>query len=646
MLTGKGLTGKGRRRSPSTGSGHEASTGSGHEASTGSGHEASTGSGHAPSTGSGRRKGRAVGVALAAVLALAACQAQSGGQNQIQSEQPVPGGTLNMLGVGDVDYMDPNISYYSIGYLGLRMWSRQLFTYPAIDGKTTQVVPDAAAQLPTQDNGGISADGLTYTVKLRPGLKWNSSPERAVVAADFVRGIERTCNPVQPFGGIPDFENLIKGYASFCDGFAKVSQKPAAMKQYIQGHSISGVKAPDDATLVFTLTQPATYFVDMLAMSAFSAAPVEWLDYAPASQDLAHHLLSDGPYQVQSWNPTKQIVFTRNPAWDPASDPVRKAYVDNITVNETVSQDSIQQQLQTGSPTADMEWDAGPPTSQVPGLIAAKDPRLNLGETASSNPYVVFNVASPNNNGAMGKLAVRQALEYAINRDHLIQVLGGPQVNDPLTHVLPSDILGSTQSDLYPYDQAKAKSLLAQAGYPHGLTLKFLYRNTTEASQKSFQTIQQDLSQVGITVVGVPSPNADFYTKYLEVPSVAKRGVWDLSLAGWGADWYGDAALSFFEPLFAGKPAFPPQGSDFGLYDSSATNALIKQATLAKTQDQAASLWGQADHQVMADAAFYPITNPRNVNYHAAQVNNAIYIPAIQNFDPTNVWLSKDKQGG
>jgi peptide/nickel transport system substrate-binding protein len=146
-------------------------------------------------------------------------------------------------------------------------------------------------------------------------------------------------------------------------------------------------------------------------------------------------------------------------------------------------------------------------------------------------------------------------------------------------------------------------------------------------------------------VVGVPSPNADFYVKYLQAPSVAKRGVWDLSLAGWGADWYGNAAESFFNPLFSGQPSFPPIGSNYGLYDDPATDTLIKQAVSAPTLGAASALWAKADAKVMADAAFFPITNPLNPNYHASQVNNAIYVPAIQNFDPTNVWLSKNVQG-
>ena len=48
----------------------------------------------------------------------------------------------------------------------------------------------------------------------------------------------------------------------------------------------------------------------------------------------------------------------------------------------------------------------------------------------------------------------------------------------------------------------------------------------------------------------------------------------------------------------------------------------------------------------MKDAAFFPITNPISANYHAAQVHNAVYIPAFQNFDPANVWLAAGKQGG
>jgi peptide/nickel transport system substrate-binding protein len=550
-----------------------------------------------------------------------------------------------MLGSGDIDYMDPNISYYSIGYLALRLWSRQLFTYPAQPGDTTTAVPDLATEMPTVSNGGISKDGKTYTITIRQGAKWNTTPARQVTAADEVRGVKRTCNPVQPFGGIPDFATLIQGYQQFCSGFAKAGTSPAAITKYLDNTDLPGVVAKNERTVVFHLTQPATYFVDMLTLPAFSPAPEEVMKYVPASQQLGQHQVSDGPYQVDAWNPTKQITFSRNPAWDAATDPVRKAYVDKVVIDETVSQESTQQQLQTGTAGADMEFNNFPPPSQLPGLIAAKDPQLNLGDTSSSNPYIVFNTVSPNNGGALGTVAVRQALEYALNRSHIVQVLGGPKVNPPLSHVLPSNVSGSQSIDLYPHDAAKAKQLLQQAGVS-GMTLKFLYRPDSEGSRKAFQAAQQDLSQVGINVKGVPAPSADFYTKYLQVPSAARSGVWDLALAGWGADWYGNAALSFFAPLFSGQPSFPPVGSNYGFYDSARTTSLIDQAKAAPTESQSSSLWQQADEQVMKDAAFFPITQPVQANYRAAQVHNAVYVEAMQNFDPTNVWLSADTQGG
>jgi peptide/nickel transport system substrate-binding protein len=590
-------------------------------------------------------------VSVTAIITAACGAGESGGGSTADEGKPVKGGTLNMLGVGDVDYMDPNISYYSGGYLGLRLWSRQLFTFAAKKGATDKPALDLAADFPTTDNGGISADGKTVTIKMRDDVKWNTTPARPITAQDFVRGVKRTCNPIQPFGGTTDFDFLFEGYKKFCADFiapysadgAKPAT-PADIAKYIENTPLPGVEAKDATTIVFHLTQPAAQMVDMLTLPAFSPAPVEVLKYAPGSTELGQHQISDGPYKIDSYQPTKSISFSRNPNWDASTDPIRKAYVDKVEVNETGQQESIQQQLEADTPEADMAWDTFPPPTTVPGLIKKKDPNLSIGDTSSSNPYVIYNFASPNNNKLMSNLKFRQALSYALNRDNLVQVLGGKEVNAPLTHVLPKGIDGSQDYDPYKNNLDKAKSLMKEAGVTGNITLKFLYRNESEGSSKSFQTIQQDLSKVGITIKGVPASNADFYTKYLQVPKQARDGVWDLSLAGWGSDWYGNAALTYFRPLFYGKPSFPPNGSNFGLYDSSKANDLIDQATAAPDAADALKLWAEADKQVMDDAAFFPITNPKTANYKASHLHNAVYMEAFQQFDPANVWIDKDKQ--
>lgn len=599
-----------------------------------------------------KKSKRRISVVAAGLTATALITAGCGGGEggSADAGDPVKGGTLNMLGVGDVDYVDPNVTYYSAGYMLARMYSRQLVTFPAVEGKTEEVVADMATELPTTDNGGVSADGKTYTFTIRDGVKWNTSPERAVTADDFVRGIKRTCNPIQPFSAISYLTSLLDGMQKFCDDFqapyAKEGSKPATaadIEKYVEGTDLPGVEAKDDKTIVFHLTRPASYFVDMLALSAFSPAPVEVLKYAPGSAELGKNQISDGPYKIDKYDPTKTIELSRNPAWDPETDEVRKAYVDKIVISETGEQSNIQKQLELGDKKADMAWDTFPLATDVPALQKKKDKNLTISPTSSSNPYLVYNMASPNNGGAMAKLEFRQGLSHAIDRDNVIQVLGGKTLNAPLTHVLPETILGGKDDyDLYPKDEAKAKDLLKKAGAATP-TLKVLYRNESNGSTKTFETLQSDLGKVGIKVEGVSSSNADFYTKYLQQKAQAQKGVWDIAIAGWGADWYGNSALSYFLPLYSGKTSFPPNGSNFGLYEDEEVNKAIEEAAQVDI-DQAEAKWAAVDKLVMADAPYYPLTSPRTPNYHAEHLHNTVQMDVFQNYDPTNVWIEKASQ--
>ena len=307
------------------------------------------------------------------LLLLAACGGSSGGTSTgaPPTGTPTNGGTLKLLGSGDVDHLDPASAYYTVSYTLERAFTRQLVSYPASSDLTTAttVAPDLATSLPTTSNGGITNGDKTYTFHLRTDAQWNTSPARAVTAADVVRGLQRICNPASPSGGLTYYEDTIAGFTQFCDGFAKVNAAdPAAMASYMNGHQISGVTTPDTSTVVINLTQPASDFLNILALPFASAAPVEYLKYVPDGATFRQHTLSDGPYAITSYQPGRSIVLDRNPAWTQASDPLRHQHVATIDITQGQGSDqAVQQQLQAGHRRPELGpagADGGPPGPQ------------------------------------------------------------------------------------------------------------------------------------------------------------------------------------------------------------------------------------------------------------------------------------------
>jgi peptide/nickel transport system substrate-binding protein len=570
------------------------------------------------------------------------------------SGAPQRGGTLNEVGVSDVDYMDYDVGYYTTDYQVSRLMTRQLYGWQAVPGHTTTPAPDLATAMPV-----ISDNGLKQTVTLRSGVMWNTSPARAVTAADVVRGIKRACNPSPiSFGGMADFEATIQGMSAFCAGYpAKAASDAAALKSYVEGHNVSGITTSGNS-ITFTLTRPAPWLVGAMTLTPFSAVPIEAENALPGTPGVYDHMYSDGPYQMVSYTPKKEIKFTRNPVWNASTDPLRKAYVNAINIDETGNQTTIYQQVGTGSPSLGMTWDSLPPPADTPDMlnsIKSGGHNVNLGDTFQSNPYLVFNTVSPNDGNALGKAEVRQALSYGIERSQLQKVLGGAVVNPPLTHILPAGIDGSQDVpsgyNPYPYDQAKAKSMLAAAGFTASkpLQIKYLYRSDSQGSTSVFNNVSSQLNALGsVKVTGVATNQSDFYGKYLYAPSSksnpspAYKGTWDIAAAGWGPDWFGNSALTYFNPLYSSPGGFPANGgSNFGYFSSSAVNNLINQALGQPVEAQADKYWAQADQQVMKEAAIYPITSALALAEHAPYVHNAVYMSVFQQFDAANVWLSK-----
>jgi ABC-type transport system substrate-binding protein len=584
--------------------------------------------------------------ALAGVLAgaLAGCGGGGGGGDEGGGKDG-RGGTLRIVGSSDPDHLDPASGYTFASLALTRTFARPLFLTRSsnVFEETVPIQADVAAQVPTKENGGISADGTTYTIKLRTGVAWNTRPAREVTAADYVRGLKRLCNPASPSGGQGYYRSTILGMEAYCKAYAKVNAKDAAaMAGFQNGHDIAGLTAKDDKTLVVRLTRPAGDMLNILALQFASAAPKEYDQYVPDGQDFRKHTISDGPYQITAYSPNKTIELGRNPAWKAASDPLRPAYVDAIRLNlGQDSPDAVQQQLEQG--TADLALDSPVPTAAIARLKAAKDDRFAIRRSPSISPFLVFNSQSPNNGKALADKRVRQAIEYAVDKAALVKIYGGPDIAEPLDQVIPPGNVGYRKYDPYPTpgdagDPAKCRSALAAAGRSGGLTLKFPYR-VSGNSPKVAQSVQANLRACGINAQITPDSSGDFYGKSLVSPAAAREGKWDIAAPNWSPDWYGNNGRSVIQPLFDGR-TYGQNSTNYGDYDNATVNGLIDQALQAQDPAQAADLWHRADRQIMDDAAVVPFLNPNFAIYHSRRVRNAMFIPTIQAYDYTKVRLS------
>jgi peptide/nickel transport system substrate-binding protein len=598
-----------------------------------------------------RRRWRAASAVLAATAFLAAActgtvstsDSGSGGGSSSGS-QPQRGGTLTMLGQSDIFNLDTVSAYYTVSSMIERMFTRQLFSYGDPTGSATPppVVPDVATTIPTEANGGITDGGKTVTVHLRQGVKWDTTPARQVTAADFVREFKMLCNPSSPVGAPGYFTGTIVGMASYCTGFAKAPATVSGIASYVNSHNLPGVVATNDSTLTFHLLSSTPDFLYILTMGFCSARPAEYMKYVPDSATFRQHTISDGPYQITSYSAGKSFTLARNPAWSAASDPLRHAYVNKISITEGLTQDNVQQQLVAG--TGDMEWDVTPPAQDLPALVSSKSPNLVIGPTASGAASISLGTYLSLNQyaGPMKNKLVRQAVAYAVNKNAIVQILGGKAIGSATSQlILPGNVGYMQNFNPFPDnngagDPAKAKQLLAQA-HQTGLTVKLLY-STTDPMPRVAQSLQSSLDAAGFKVKLVSATQSDFYGKYLENPTTAKRDVWDIAPPGWIPDWFGNNGRSTIVPLLT-QPG--PGSNDFGGYTSVTVQKYIDKALSAPTAAAANTAWQQADAAAMKDAAVVPVNVQKWPIYHSSAVHGCNFFWFGLNCDPTNVWLSK-----
>jgi peptide/nickel transport system substrate-binding protein len=576
----------------------------------------------------------------------------SGGAVPAQPE-PRYGGTLRLLGPGGPDHLDTASAYYATSGQILRALRRQLFAYPAArdlsDARAAFTpVPDVAEEVPTVANGGLSADRLVYTIRVRRGVRWNAEPPREVTAQDYVRGFKRLANPVASSGALHYYTSTIAGMAEYCSAYERAfaGRQPRAedLAGFHEAHEIAGLRCLDDRTLEITLRRPANDFLHILAMGFASAAPAEYERFLPDSESFRRNMISEGPYRITTYAPqAAEIVLGPNPAWRQESDPIRHQYLDAIHIRVAKERpETVRAMIDAGE--IDLAWSFtvvswGKPNRDGTPLVRSY-PGFAL------NPYLVFNLQSPNEGGAMASRDVRRAIAYAIDKVAIGEILGvlDGVPSMPQHSVIPPGSVGHRDFDPYPTpgdrgDLARARRLLVDAGYP-SLRLVAAVRDVG-LHLEVMRSIARDLEQCGIELTFTTHSQAAYYGDLLGDPERARAGAWDIAEPGWTPDWFGNNGRAIVQPLFQTNAR---RGTtNYGGYSNPVVDATIERALEAPDRGRAETLWHEADRMIMDDVPIVPLLAfaAMTSRYHSRRVRNALHVPQIEFFDITNLWLDR-----
>jgi peptide/nickel transport system substrate-binding protein len=292
----------------------------------------------------------------------------------------------------------------------------------------------------------ISSDGLTYTYKLKSGLKFsNGTP---VAATDYAASVQRS---------IDDKANV---HASF---FAP----------------IASVDAPDAQTVVFHLKRPYASLPTVISQPEFAVFPASQL----AEKTFFQKPISAGPYVVKSFPSVNQLALTANP---------------NYVGNAPVIHDLVFQYIQDpGTRIAELRSGQIQYAADLPANALSQISGGNL-RVESTKLFQGIYLYVNNRNAPLSDEKVRHAISMAIDRDKLNQIAFSGK-SSPLLGFLP-DTMTYHEANLPGFDVAQAKSLIQQSNCSSGCSIKIMVRNGLASYIDIASIVQQQLKEIGIDV--------------------------------------------------------------------------------------------------------------------------------------------------
>ncbi len=476
------------------------------------------------------------------------------------------GGTLIVDYLADFSSLDTGKCYDTQCYPFTHAMFDQLVGYDTAHGSGLNLIPDAAAAMPTISNGG-----RTFTFQLRHDVHfWNG---RLVTSADWVYSFERVLNPATQAGAASFWQGIV-GAKEFAAGKAK---------------HVAGIKALGPFGLQINLIDPDSTFLFVLAMpfgSVVDRNTIEKYGKTYATQ----HIMGTGPYMFSEYKLGQRLVLTRNPHYFLPN----VGHVDKIEADIGVTTENAFLRIQRGQ--ADLDGDFPTPIPPSEFLNVINDPVMGkrvVKQVQVATQYIAMNVQMK----PFDNVLVRRAVEYAINKPLLVRLVNGR--GTATDTFLPPLMPGYGKFDMYPYNPAKAKQLLAQAGYPSGFSTTFYSDNSSDDPRIS-QAIVQQLQGIGINAQLKVLPTNTMITLWGTAKKVP---------ISWTA-WYQDFPdpNDFFEPILSCASAVPGTFNE-PWYCNPKVDAFAHSLKIMTDRASRLAKYSQLDMMMMRDAPVVPVFN-------------------------------------
>jgi ABC-type transport system substrate-binding protein len=560
-----------------------------------------------------------VKLVLLSLLLLIGCNSKSNKPDTIEISLP-----------GEISTIDPAACYDTICYIPVAQVYESLYEFEYLKR------PYSLRPLLAEGQPQVSNDRLTYTFKIKKGIKYHDSnlvPKgREVKAQDFANQIKRLAFLGTNSRGFWLFDGKIKGLNEW-------REKVQTDMNLFFSEPVEGLSTPDDQTLVIQLKYPYPQLLYAMAMNFTSPIPAEAI--TAAKNDFSTQAVGTGAYYITNYNSIQGADLKKFEGYNSSVYPsegdrtarengllkdagAKLPFMDKVRLvvikeAQTDWLNFLKKKIDMINLTKDHYHVALTPEGKLKEEIIKDEIVLQASPTLIYW-WIAFNMQDP----VVGKnLNLRKAIAHGVNIDKYIELFTY-NVAQKSNSIYPPGVPGySPAAELpYKYDLALAKEYLAKAGYPGGkglAPLKFDIRGSDTRRRQMGEYIQQELRNIGITV----EVQINTFPAFLEK---ARKGELQFWQGGWVLD-YPDAENVL---QLLSSQNLPP-GQNYFNYVNAEFDKLFQEARVIEDGKRKYELMAKMENLVNADLPWVMQYYSRNYILSHKYLKNFLYSDIIYN---------------